>query len=534
MHKRAMIVKLTLVVVLSLQGNQALWAQQVSLQGTAMRPLVAPTTSTANPTVTPTYTATPIPTTTPTPTPEPGWLNDPRASVIGAVLSLLGALTSAGIALISTLVGRRQFKEQLAQQRKQFQMNLQQHHKELIQKQHQFEEQMRLEWDKHRREHPPSPGESALGTVQSLLADFTPSISEVYGTPYIVGPPIDNPKNFYNRTSAVTQIYELIQGTQMLSASVLGVRRSGKTSLLRYVSHPEVQHSFLGSAANSYLLVCVDLQADIREPSGFYRYLMSQANAALAHKRKQALPEPLPMGKAVLGDLATYLDETTEAGLRVVFLLDEFERLVGQGAFERGFLEGLRSLITGRHLAWIISSYHDLYQVGRSVGLPAGSDFFNIFYPEPIYIGAFEDEDARKLVTEPATHAGITFTPEEVGFVIKLAGRMPHALQMAASLLFSERKTGQSIENALASLESKFRTAMDRHFKHYWEGLDDIQKNVLSCLAKGDSQELTSHIQKHGDDALKCLLDYSIIQATDEGYSVSGRAFAQWIRCQLE
>lgn len=476
-------------------------------------------------TVTPTPTA-PV---TPTPTPVGSWLNEPRVALIGAVLSFIGALLSAAIAFYSAAMQRRGLREQLVQQQAQFEQEFEQQQEELAEQQRRFQEEMQLKWEQLERERP-MPGKRALDELQILLPKQPLPRNEAIGTPYVVGPPVAAPADFYDRVGAVGTLYRRLQGKQMLSTSVLGLRRAGKTSFLLHVIHPEVKRAQLKGSADAYLLVYINLQQGIETPSDFYRCLMDEANATLARQQGKSPPPPLPRGETTLDDLAAYLDIVCRTGLRVAFLLDEFEDLTDGDAFKKDFLEGLRALVTGRELAWVTTSYRDLYQLGSKCGLPKGSPFFNIFYPEPIFMGGFSYEDARLLVVEPAAGKGIDFTEDEVAFVIRLSGRLPHALQMAASLLFRERQEDRSSVEARENVYRIFFQAMARHFEHYWEGLDRAQRDALGRLAKRAPQKLTAHIRDYGPDPLKRLLAYGLIEEIEGNYRIAGAAFADWIR----
>lgn len=79
-------------------------------------------------------------------------------------------------------------------------------------------------------------------------------------TPYVVGPPVRLPDNFFGRTAKPGQFFETLAGAQTHCVSILGLRRAGKTSFLQYISHPEVMASFLPNPRR-YLMIYVDVSA---------------------------------------------------------------------------------------------------------------------------------------------------------------------------------------------------------------------------------------------------------------------------------
>ena len=57
--------------------------------------------------------------------------------------------------------------------------------------------------------------------------------------PFTYGNPISDPERFVGRRREVEQIFMRLRNPEFESSSIVGERRSGKTSLLNYVSHPD-------------------------------------------------------------------------------------------------------------------------------------------------------------------------------------------------------------------------------------------------------------------------------------------------------
>jgi len=53
--------------------------------------------------------------------------------------------------------------------------------------------------------------------------------------PYIVGPPIENPQQFYGRHQELKQIFDTLNRQPLQHFAIIGLRRSGKSSLLKYI-----------------------------------------------------------------------------------------------------------------------------------------------------------------------------------------------------------------------------------------------------------------------------------------------------------
>ena len=62
--------------------------------------------------------------------------------------------------------------------------------------------------------------------------------------PFNYGNPIDDPERFFGRRREVEQIFSRLRNPAFESTSIVGERRTGKASLLNFVSHPSIVASF--------------------------------------------------------------------------------------------------------------------------------------------------------------------------------------------------------------------------------------------------------------------------------------------------
>ena len=77
--------------------------------------------------------------------------------------------------------------------------------------------------------------------------------------PFTYGNPISNPARFVGRRAEVEQVYTRLRNAEFESSSIVGERRTGKTSLLYFVAHPAIV-SALGLDPDRYVFVYADLQ----------------------------------------------------------------------------------------------------------------------------------------------------------------------------------------------------------------------------------------------------------------------------------
>ncbi|HJW84295.1 MAG TPA: hypothetical protein VJ754_08315 [Anaerolineae bacterium] len=344
--------------------------------------------------------------------------------------------------------------------------------------------------------------------------------------PFISGPPIQDPENFYGRREAIARIFAMLAGPQIQSLMLLGLRLAGKTSLMNYVSHPRLLASKL-PRPEDHVVAYVNLEAGVRTPADFYNLLARR----ILETAKQ-LPS---MYSAILSvnTLNDYNLSMIERLIEVVnrkvtILLDEFEVLTGNPAFSVEFFNGMRSLIARFPVAWITASYRNLYQLGYETRVQS-SPFFNVFN-QSIYVGAMSGDEPQELITRPAQRVGRPFAPEDAAWIEQTAGGLPCFIQKAAMLLYEARD--HHSDNQAAARESMrraFSQWADHHYHYYWQHFTEDEREALAEIVAGRDASLATYRAERGTDAVDALVSYGILAETEHGYLIRGRALEHWI-----
>ena len=220
----------------------------------------------------------------------------------------------------------------------------------------------------------------------------------VQSNPFTYGNPISDPRRFFGRAREVEQIFGLLRNEEFESSSVVGDRRIGKTSLLNYLADPSIRAAH-GLEPGRYNFFYVDLQMvdEGMAPEQLWRRL-------LVLMRRQCTADDIA---DILGalerserlttfDLDELFQEVDDAGLHIVFLLDEFERVTENTNFGPDFYYGLRSLIIRHKVALVTSSRLELIELCHSEAVKS-SPFFNIF--ANINLRLFSDADWQLMVS---------------------------------------------------------------------------------------------------------------------------------------
>jgi len=306
--------------------------------------------------------------------------------------------------------------------------------------------------------------------------------------PFFHRGPIRDPAYFYGRQHELGQVMSLLGTAQ--SVSLVAQRRIGKTSFLFHLAHPQV-FSRYGLDPDEHLFVYVDCGGlGGLDQSGLYRVLLEEIGDALAEgNHSPAQLEALDSAQPI-----TYrafersLRGLVRAGWKLIFLVDEFERMSHNPHLDPDFFSGLRALAARYPVAYVVASKHPLLELTYADASTLSSPFFNIF--ASVRLGLFSEAEARDLLSGLAGHGGASFTPATLEFILDLAGPHPLFLQIAG---FHAFELGQASQTPLAQadypeLQRRFLAAAEEHFVYYWRSLTPSEQRFLATLPTAQSE----------------------------------------------
>jgi len=360
--------------------------------------------------------------------------------------------------------------------------------------------------------------------------------------PFTYGNPISDPARFFGRRAEVEQIYTWLLNAEFESSSIVGERRTGKTSLLYYIAHPSIVSAH-GLDPARYRFVYADLQMVDQQttPTRFWARILRRVARTIDDPELQA--EFLQAGAQAEIDnytLDDLFDLADEHDLHFVLLLDEFENVTENANFGTDFFYGLRALAIHHNLALITASRQELIALCHSDAVRA-SPFFNIF--ANINLPAFEEEDARTLIDRSLEGTEVQFIPGELTLLFDIAGTHPYFLQAAAHFLFAAYGRGLTEPHRKHYLLREYSQEAIPSLADYWHHSDDGEKIALTVLA------LLTHRGKAGErrfslSSLKQLYDRSdltlsrlekraLVKAEGEEYTLFSTVFGDWIIAEL-
>lgn len=379
------------------------------------------------------------------------------------------------------------------------------------------------------RLEPPQPRVIDKGGRSKLSdkPDNPPRSKPPIENPYYHGSPIRSPEAFFGRRAEVKAILDSLKRKQ--SVSLVGPRRIGKTSTLNYISHPDVmaEHHL---PVDRNVMVMINFQGLAHQtPAELLSLLLEET----AHKLAEiGQPELLDQASLQSPDFVQFrqaVKRIEKAGLRLVFLMDEFELLIENNSnLDRDFFGGLRNLGESFEVTFVTATPTPLHELSLRQGSVLGSPFFNIFRQQTL--GLMPPGEARQLLTEPSQ--GL-FSEADVDFLLGLAGPYPFFLQIAAYHLFNLRNAGAgegvaqladfSDQEIYGLVRDLFADEASGHFQFIWQHLTKAEENAIAAILQGGL------LSKKQQDALR-LLDRHCLVYENQIFS---QAFAEFSREQL-
>ncbi|MDO9546301.1 MAG: AAA-like domain-containing protein, partial [Pelolinea sp.] len=362
--------------------------------------------------------------------------------------------------------------------------------------------------------------------------------------PFTFGNPIREPERFIGRKEDIRQVTNRLLSSARESTSIVGERRIGKTSLLKYLTNPEIAESF-GLKKEEFCLVYIDFQGlnDITPQRFWQRVLRLMARSMENNARKQTFKDLSNAEYIDLFDLEDLFESIGSDGTHVVLLLDEFEYVTQNPNFDSDFFGGLRSLAIHYNLSLVPATRRELVELCHSEEIK-GSPFFNIF--ATVVLKPFSSEETDSLIQNYTRTAGIDLSPKEADFIRQVGGGYPFFVQMIGHYLTAGKEAGKKGNALLDYATLEFNQQAEPHFNYLWTHSSESEKTTLVTVMALESQNREAGDKKQGitadqisaiyprspRDIINLIKRGSLIER-DEDISLFSTSYAGWIGVEL-
>jgi serine/threonine protein kinase len=362
-----------------------------------------------------------------------------------------------------------------------------------------------------------------------------------HANPFTFGNPIRDPARFHGRSQEIRQITNRLLSSAHESTSLVGERRIGKTSLLTYLSHPDVAPR-LGLAPDRFCLVYLDFQGltDITPLRFWQRVLAKMARSACNPDLAARFKDLAAQSEFDLFDLEDLFEEVASHNLNVVLFLDEFEYVTQNPNFGGDFFGGLRALAIHHALALVPATRRELVDLCHSDEIK-GSPFFNIF--ANVVLRRFPPADAQALLQAYTASAGISLPPDEQNLILRLGGGHPLFLQMAGHYLVEDKLQGLAGPALLTRLQTDFEHQAQAHFSDLWAHCSEGEKITLLAILALSRQKPTKKSLPNLENLTRLhprarpdstsLANRGLLDETDGVYSLFSPSFENWVALEL-
>jgi hypothetical protein len=273
----------------------------------------------------------------------------------------------------------------------------------------------------------------------TLCAELFPAASGTWEqlAPFVVGPHISHPRQFFGREPELKRIFGLWQRFPIQNVAIMGLHRSGKTSLLRYLER------ITKATPNQ---VRPGQRIDwLPQPERFQWVYVDFQNAQLGHKDRLLrylltglqLPLPEPC------DLNNFIEVVSQhLQTPAVILMDEIGAGLASPELDQQFWWSLRSLgsnyMDGK-LGFVLTASKAPPLLAQEYGKP--SPFFNIF-GHTITLGPLSEAAAQELIAGSPR----PFAPADRAWILAQSGRWPILLQILGDACLTALEEGQTGE----------------------------------------------------------------------------------------
>jgi CHAT domain/AAA domain len=293
--------------------------------------------------------------------------------------------------------------------------------------------------------------------------------------PFVTSTAVRTRSLFFGRQEEIKQLYAAVSASPPQHCAVVGLPKSGKSSLLMALTDSELQKQHLADPSK-FLFVPVDCSvAHLDAPADLYIRLLERIALACG--------KPLSGGDILDGTAFLAAVNDLRAGRRMVLLLDEFDTLLAAEGCNDAVLANLRGF-AGPDVAVLVTAGDTVERVCRRVQ-KIQAEIWTLF-GATIYPRLLAREEARQEIKQPIADSGLVVDDAAADFVIDLVGPHPFFLQVGGKELFDALAAGQPLDDtAKKHLRERLGEVCRSYFTGFWRALNIDDQKALAAVIIG-------------------------------------------------
>jgi hypothetical protein len=318
-----------------------------------------------------------------------------------------------------------------------------------------------------------------------------------------------DPEAFCGRQKELEIVCGYLGGDAPGCCAIIGENYIGKTSFLRYLTHPEgaaKRHDLgIGNLIFVYIDASpfIDSTRDEQASVQFWWDLYHAFKVRLDHNH--AAKQPLsktgigrkPIDKAY--EIKCAIEELVhEQSYPVIFALDNFQGIASLPLLNSNWL---RAMATDYNCAYVVTSRHLLHLFYHTESWDKPSPLWNLF-SDRVYLGLLEEREAEELISQKGRLEKF-WREEDVKFIKQIAGRHPEFLRMTCANLYgqlqqaNDHRDPEEHDLSYDLLEASVYRDASPICNQLWYGLTDPELLGISKSAEfqRDPSQLSMHQQ---------------------------------------
>jgi CHAT domain-containing protein len=293
--------------------------------------------------------------------------------------------------------------------------------------------------------------------------------------PFVTSTAVRSRSLFFGRQEEIKQLYTALSANPPQHSVVIGLPKSGKSSLLMVLASSEMQKQYLADPSQ-FLFVPVDCSvANLDAPADLYVRLIERIALACG--------QPVGGGNILDRDAFVAAVSDLRAGRRMILLLDEFDVLLTSDGCSDEVLASMRGFV-GSDIVVVATACDTIERLCRRVQKTQAEIwtlFSGVLYPRLL-----TREESRQAIKQPIGDAGVATDDAAVDLVIDLVGPHPFFLQVGGKELFDAVASGQPLDAAgQAQLRERLSEITRSYFNGFWRAIGVDDQAVLAAIIAG-------------------------------------------------